>query len=190
VNFQRAYATILSLAALQAGSVSLVRAAGASGDSSSGQPAQCKIEFIKPHSAPEPHAPYPDAPAVLDTLEKMINAYARGDLSAYEKLLDDDCTAIDEKSDKMIKGKQAVLADLKDQFARHAPEGSQPLLSYTVDQPYVKVTGNMAVVVYHAVEQIGGKHPEKAEAYMTDVFVKADDKWKKVHERGQWKKLN
>jgi hypothetical protein len=47
----------------------------------------------------------------------------------------------------------------------------------------------MAVVTYHAVQEIGGNKPFKAEAFMTDVFVKDGNEWKKVHERGEWKRM-
>jgi len=140
-------------------------------------------------SCVEPHAACAESEKVIDTLKILAAAYAKGDLSTYEKYLDDGCTTFDESTKKLIVGKEAVLAYLKQKFADNAPNGSTPVLSFTIDHPYAKVTGNVAVVNFIAYKEIGGKHPMKEECKATDVFVKHGETWKKLHYRGRWRKI-
>lgn len=175
-------AIVLALAT-SGGAAPQVRSPG-SGPSSA---PQCEIKITQPHVAPEPHAPRPQGDDVIAAVEALTKAYARADLKGCELLLDDDCSAFDEDSDKTIVGKSAVLARLKKIFAAHQPGGPEPLLCYTVDRPYVKVVGNMAVVTYCSEQEIGGASPAKIQAFVTDVFVKTDDQWKLVHHRMQRK---
>jgi len=124
---------------------------------------------------------------VLDTLKLLVRAYIKGDIATYEQYLADGCSTFDESSKKLITGKEAVLADLKNKFSTRA---ESPLISFTIDHPYARVTGSTAVVSFRAVKEVGGKHPNKVEASITDIFVKDGDKWKKLHYRGRWHKMS
>ncbi len=157
------------------------KTAGAAGTATQ----ECKVNCVQPYEAPEPHSPKPEAPDVISVLEELARAYSRGDLETYKKLLDPEITAIDDRTNRLMKGKEAVLASLKDAFALHAAGGPEPLLALTIDEPYVKVTGDMAVVTYKAIEQIGGSHPERREKLSTAVFVKDGENWLLVHNRVQ-----
>ena len=143
----------------------------------------CKIECS------EPFAACSESDKVIETLKLLADAYARGDLTAYEAYLDDGCTTFDEETKKLIVGKQAVLEHLKQRFQEFAPDGKKPLVSYTIEHPYANVTGDTAVVTFVAGVQIGGKNPYKAENHVTDIFVKHGDKWKKLHYLGRWRKV-
>lgn len=144
----------------------------------------CKISCV------DPHACCIESQKVLDVLEKLVKSYSSGDLKTYEAYLDDQCTTFDESSHKLISGKANVLEDLKTKFARYSPEGPTPLLSFTIDHPYAKVSGDTAVVTFVAYREIGGKHPYKEKSNITDVFIKHGNDWKKLHYRGAWKKTS
>ncbi len=88
----------------------------------------------------------------------------------------------------MIVGKKAVLDDLKKKM--HGWEVSDsPLISYTMDHPYAKVNGDMAVVSFVAFKAFGGKHPQQFKSRCTDIFKKEHGKWKKLHYRSNWKEV-
>ncbi len=142
----------------------------------------CKIE------CGEPLAACSESQKVIEILKLLADAYARGDLVTYEAYLDDGCTTFDEGTKKLIVGKQAVLEHLKRRFEEFSPNGKTPLVSYKIEHPYAKVTGDTAVVSFVAGIQVGGKSPYKAENHVTDIFVKHGDKWKKLHYRGRWRK--
>lgn len=144
--------------------------------------AECKVHCVKPHAACS------ESEKVLETLQLLVKAYTAGDLKTYEEYLDDNCTTFQEDTKKLVAGKANVLAHLKDSFAQNKPGGEHPLLSFTIDQPYAKVTGDTAVVTFVAYRSVGGAHPVKEKSHVTDIFVKKDGKWKKLHYRGRWQK--
>ena len=150
---------------------------------------QCIISTVSPHAAPQPHSPKAEAPDVLKTLEKIVKAYSSGDLKTYEVLLDNDCTYYDPEHKKEIVGKPQVVEHLKNSFERHAPNGPEPLLSYTIDQPYIKVAGKMAVVTYHAAEEIGGAKHHHASGMITKIFIRDGEEWKQQHDHSIWHDL-
>lgn len=137
----------------------------------------------------EPYAACAESEKVIETLNLMLKLIVKGDLDSYQDYLADGCTTFDEGTKKLIAGREAVIADLKRKIEEWAPTGESPLLSYTIDRPYAKVTGNTAVVTFKAVKEFGGKHPVKMEAQVTDVFIKEGEKWKKLHFRARWKKI-
>jgi hypothetical protein len=143
---------------------------------------QVKVHCVKPHAACS------ESEKVIETLQLLVKAYIAGDLKTYEEYLDDNCTTFQEDSKKLLSGKANVLADLKDSFEQNKPDGERPLLSFTIDQPYAKVTGDTAVVTFIAYRSVGGVHPFKEKSHVTDIFVKKDGKWKKLHYRGRWQK--
>jgi ketosteroid isomerase-like protein len=124
---------------------------------------------------------------VIAEINEMAAAYTHGDLKAYEKYLDNGCTMFDEATHKLIAGKQATLEHLKESFAKHAPGGPDPLKGYTIDQPFAKVVKpDTCVVTFFATKEIGGEHPRKERAHVTDVFVKRGHEWKKLSWSGTW----
>jgi hypothetical protein len=144
---------------------------------------ECKVHCVEPSTACS------ESEQVVETLKAMIKALTTGDLNAYESYLDEGCTTFDERTKKLIVGKQAVIEDMKAKFQRYGPDGVTPLLSYTIDHPYARVTGDTAVVTFVAMRELGGPHPVKEKSHVTDVFVKHDGKWKKLHYRGMWKRV-
>lgn len=147
------------------------------------------IKVTKPYASSEGEASQAEAQDVIDVLQTMGKAYARGDIAEYIKHLDDHCSVFDEHKNQMVEGKQAVIAALTEKFAKRSQTGSEHILSYTIDQPYVKVNGKTAVVTYRAIEEVGEPHPRKLEGFMSDVFEKEDGHWMKVHQRAVWKRI-
>jgi ketosteroid isomerase-like protein len=141
-----------------------------------------KISCINPNAA------CIESEHVLDTLKVLFKAYSKGDLITAAQYMDDDCTTVDDASHELIVGKKAVLADLKNKI--HGWEVSDsPLISYTMEHPYAKVDGDMAVVSFVAIKEFGGKNPKKFKSHCTDIFKKENGIWKKVHYRSNWKEV-
>jgi ketosteroid isomerase-like protein len=143
----------------------------------------CKISINDPHPA------CAESARVIKTLKHMAELLSRGDFKAYSEYLADGCTTFDEGTGKLIVGKEAVLADMKKRITDNNPDGREHMLTLTIEDPYAKVTGDVAVVTFKAIKQVGGAHPEKEEISATDVFVKRGNKWQKLHFRGEWKKI-
>ena len=144
------------------------------------------VNVVKPIPSQDAESSQAEAQEVINVLQIMGKAYARGDIPGYIQHLDNNCSVYDEHKNQMVQGKEAVIAALKEIFAKHSHE---KILSYTIDQPYVKVTGNSAVVTYRAIEEIAGKHPRKMQGLMTDVFEKEDGHWMKKYQRAVWKRI-
>lgn len=145
------------------------------------QAGTCQIKCVDPRYCCK------DSKKVIEEVNDMLAAYSHGDLSTYEKYLDGDCTMFDEATHKLIAGKQAVLRHLKESFAEQAPGGDKPLKSITIDQPFAKVIDQgTCVVTFFATKDIGGQHPHREVAHVTDVFVKRGDEWKKLSWSGKW----
>jgi hypothetical protein len=144
---------------------------------------------VNPYSAQDPHSPRTEGQDVIDVLQVMGKAYASGDIAEYIKHLDNNCSVYDEEKNRMVQGKEAVIAALTLKFAQNSKSGSDRIVSYTIDQPYVKVTGQMAVVTYSVIEKVVGRHPRTLEGSMSDVFQKEDGQWMKVHQRADWKRV-
>jgi hypothetical protein len=134
----------------------------------------------------DPTACCEESKKVIDIVNKLVSAYAKGDLATYERFVDEKCTLLDEGTHKMTIGKQAVLEHLRESFAEHAPGGPKPLVSLTIDQPYAKVHDERCVVTFVATLKTGGAHPVTERANVTDVFVKRNGEWKKSYWRGRW----
>ena len=146
----------------------------------------CKITCVDPHSCS------PEAAQVIDVLQKMADAMAKGDLVTVANYLDENCTSFDASGKKLIVGKENILEDIRQLRAKHAPDGPSPLVSYKIDQPYAHLTadGQECVVTFWAEREFGGPHPLREQARFIDVFVKRDNTWKKLHCRWSWKKIS
>ncbi|MBX9720723.1 MAG: nuclear transport factor 2 family protein [Candidatus Obscuribacterales bacterium] len=147
------------------------------------------VNVVKPYASPESESTRAESQNVIDVLQIMGKAYASGDIAEYIKHLDNECSVFDEHKNKMVEGKEAVIAALKQKFDKHSKAGSEHILSYTIDQPYVKVDGKTAVVTYRVIEEVGGTHPRKLEGSMSDVFEKEDGHWMKVYQQAVWKRV-
>lgn len=147
------------------------------------------IECSAPHMVPEVHSPKPEAPAVLETVKVMAKAAARGDVDKYKACLDDSCTIFDETTNKMSTGKDAAVDSMMKEFQRDKSKGKHRTVTIKIDQPFIKVAGDSAVVSYHGEKTItfDGEKPVTREAFVTQVFIKEGDDWRmSSHTRGQW----
>jgi hypothetical protein len=134
-----------------------------------------------------PHAKCAESEKVIETLKHMSHLYSEGKIDELSQYMDEGCTTFDEKRNKLIVGRDAVLSDIKSRWTS-AHSGTSPIVSYTINHPYAQVTGDQAVVTFEAVKTIGGKNPETLVSRCTDIFVKKDGTWKKLHYRNCWKK--
>lgn len=146
-----------------------------------------KIECSEKVACLHPNAACPESEKVIETLKTLASHYTEGNFEELSKFMDKDVTTFDDKTKKLIVGKDAVMEDIKKRWTAAHDEG-RPVLSYTINHPYAKVTGDSAVVTFDAIKQVGGKKPEQYLSHCTDVFVKRADGWKKLHYRSSWKK--
>jgi ketosteroid isomerase-like protein len=99
--------------------------------------------------------------------------------------LDPKCTTYDENTKKLVVGREAIIADIK---ANVASQGRS--VSFTIDRPFVRVDGDRAIVTFVLIKETGGSSPAKFESHVSDVFVRRDGAWKKLHFFGEeWKKV-
>lgn len=141
------------------------------------------VKCVNPNSACE------ESKKVIKTLMKISKAYSHGDFKTFGDYLDDEVTILDKRTKKVISGKDAVLKDVKRRW-KDAHKGPKPVISYTIEHPYAKVMGDTAVVTFKAIKIIGGKKkPRKYVSKSTDIFVKKDGEWKKLHYISNWKKV-
>ncbi len=141
---------------------------------------KCQINCIDPHPACSESA------KVIETVQLMYKAFSENDLDTLGKYLDENCTTFDEATQQLIKGRTAVLEDIKHKIRQMEDEDS-PLISYTIDNPYAQVTGDTAVVSFTAIKKMGGKDPHTMESHCTDIFKKEGDRWVRMHYRSNWK---
>lgn len=128
---------------------------------------------------------------VIAILQKIAHYYTEGNFDEMSKYLSKDVTTVDKGRHKLIVGRQAVLDDIKQRWQDAHANGS-PVVAYTIYHPYAKVTrmptGDQAVVTFRAVKTVGGKEPQTLSSFCTDVFIKEDGTWKKLHYVSNWKK--
>jgi len=136
----------------------------------------------------DPHPACSESARVIETLNKLTQLINEGNFDAMSEYFDDGVTTFNEDTSKLIVGKAAVLADIKERYQRRQKAEGR-LVSYTIDTPYAYVHGNSAVVTFVAKKVISGPHPIGMESHSTEVFVKDGEKWKTLHYRGAWKKV-
>jgi hypothetical protein len=141
----------------------------------------CKIDCVDPHPACEESA------KVIETLKTIYEAFGRGDVAGCGKYIDDNCTTFDEATKSLIVGKKAVLEDIQKKIEQFRDDRESPLVSYTIERPYAAVKGDTAVVTFIAYKTFAGKHPRTLRSHCTDIFVKKDGQWLKMHYRSDWK---
>jgi hypothetical protein len=176
-------ALTLSLSTGAATCAEVTTAKDASGD---------KVEFCSV-KCNDPHPACSESAKVIDTLNQLTQLINDGDFKGMAEYFDDGVTTFNEDNKRLIIGKEAVLADLKERYSANKKLDGK-LISYTIDRPYAEVNGNRAVVTFVAKKVLannrGIEHAVEMESHSTEVFVKEDGKWKTLHYRGAWKKLS
>lgn len=131
-----------------------------------------------------------DTTAVIDVVKKITRALADHDFKSMSEYLDPHCTTYDEGTHKLVVGREAVIKDVKEKVAAEEARLKVPTISFTIDHPYAQIDGDRAIVTFVLIKEIGGKEPAKFESRCSDIFVKRDGQWKKLHYCGDnWKKL-
>lgn len=138
----------------------------------------CAVNCVKPMEDK-------DSQSVIETLKLITRALADQDFKAMSFYLDPKCTTYDENTKKLVVGREAIIADIK---ANVASQGRS--VSFTIDRPFVRVDGDRAIVTFVLIKETGGSSPAKFESHVSDVFVRRDGAWKKLHFFGEeWKKV-
>jgi ketosteroid isomerase-like protein len=135
------------------------------------------------------HPDCAEAEEVIQTLAIYAKAYVSQDYKTCAEYMAEGITTFDEHTKKLIVGREAVLADMKERLDKAAPDSDSPLVSYTIDNPVALVKGNSATVCCIGIKVYGGKHPRTMESHSSYVFIKEDGRWKKSHFRTDWKQV-
>ncbi len=140
----------------------------------------------------EPHAACSESQKVIDTLHEMAKAINKGDFEHFSEYFDENVTTFDDITKKLLVGKKAVIARIKERYEDSVRDAENHAVSYTIYQPYAKVHdgGKTASVTCVLRKVVGGKHPVVFESHDTKVFVKEGEQWKELHSQGQWKKIS
>ncbi len=144
---------------------------------------QYKVIIADMHAAPEPHAPAPESGDVVAVLKQLIVAMANGDTKAYAALLSDDCTLYDEERGKALSGKAEVASAVQKHFRQSVSGSTADARELIIEHPYVKVSGDMAVVTFKLVRKQGSSSSRQL---YTNIFTRDKDSWKKSYDRGNW----
>jgi ketosteroid isomerase-like protein len=136
------------------------------------------------------HPDCDEAGKVIEVLAIYAKAYVSQDYKTCAEYMTDGITTFDERTKKLIVGKQAVLADMKARLDAAAPDSDSPLLSYTIKDPLAHVSGDCCTINCLGVKVYGGKHPRTMESHSSYCFIKEDGKWKKSHFRTDWKQVD
>ncbi len=127
---------------------------------------------------------------LLGTLKATVKAVAEKDFVEMAKHLDENCTTYNVITKKTVVGRDAVVKDVREKMAIEEKRLKVPAIALTIDHPFAKITGDKAVVTFILRKEVGGANPAVFESHVTDVFVKRDGQWKKLHYcGGDWKRV-
>jgi hypothetical protein len=151
----------------------------------SSQPAPTKVSSVNAYKTAG------EEKEVIAVLETMCRSVVDHNFAEFRKHLDESCTTYIENTKEFIQGPDNIVKDLKARIAAAEQRLHAPILTYTIDRPFATVAGNTATVNFFVIQEVGGEHPQKLEAHCTDVFVKRDKEWKRLHFRaGDFKPLS
>ena len=128
----------------------------------------------------------PDAKVILKILEEMATACIHQNIETIAKHMHDDVTSINERTKVVLSGKEKVIEHIEAVFKQYSPEGTTPLISYRISQPFIHVHGKEAIATYTGIAKIGGLHPTELRSRISEVFVKDSDSWKSIHYKSRW----
>ncbi|QQR57366.1 MAG: nuclear transport factor 2 family protein [Candidatus Melainabacteria bacterium] len=127
---------------------------------------------------------------IIAVLKATTRAVAEKDYVELAKYLDENCTTYDVCTKKTVVGRENIIANVKAKIAAEEKRLKVPAIAFTIDQPFAKITGDKAVVTFVLKKEVGGANPAVFESHVTDVFVKRDGDWKKLHYcGGDWKRV-
>lgn len=174
---------VLSLAILLALSPLRLEAGEILDDTSNKGPSICALTCSEPMAA--------DCDSIINTLKEAYKTLGNKDYAGLEKFLDENCTTYDASTKKTVVGRKAILESVKAKMESEEKRLKTPAVSFHIDRPFAKITGDKAVVTFVLKKEVGGAHPATFENHVTDVFVKRDGQWKKLHYCGRgWKRIN
>jgi hypothetical protein len=143
----------------------------------------CAVSCVDPDASA-------DSKSVVDVIKAITKGLAEKDYAAMTNYMDPNCTTYDENLHKLVVGRDNIISDVKAKVAAEEARLKVPTIAFTIDHPYVIVTGNQAVATFVLIKEIGGAHPVKFEEHCSDVFIKRDGEWKKLHFCGEgWKEV-
>lgn len=120
------------------------------------------------------------------TLNKITSAFVNQDLDTISKFISDDIISVNELTHQTFKGKDAVIANLVNQFKVYSPHGRKPLISFDIVKPEIVVSGKKAVAKYKAFAQIGGHRSFELYSEITEKFLYEEGIWKSYEYICHW----
>ena len=131
-----------------------------------------------------------EAEKVIDVLKAITKTLADHDFKKMAGYMDANCSTYDESTHKLVVGSDAIVKDVEKNVKAEELRLKTPPINFTVDRPFVAVNGDRAVVSFVLIKEVAGPQPAKYESHCSDVFVKRQGEWKKLHFCGDaWKKI-
>ncbi len=124
---------------------------------------------------------------VLEALQKLLQAISQKNLEQVGNCLSPDVVSFDDRSRKLISGKQAVLDHISKRVI--GLDSDDGIKSFVVYNPRVNVKGDTAMVSFRAVKETGGPKPARLESWCSEVFEHKNDEWLVLHFQSNWKPL-
>lgn len=142
----------------------------------------CSVNMIEPTQSGA------ESEGAIELVRNITRALADHDYVALGGYMDENCSCYNEHTGKLVSGRDAIVKDVKTRLEAEERRLKVPPISFTIDHPYARVSGDTATVNFVLVKEIGGVHPAKFQQHCTDVLVKREGKWKKLMFRGdEWK---
>ncbi|MFN8554386.1 MAG: nuclear transport factor 2 family protein [Candidatus Obscuribacterales bacterium] len=124
-----------------------------------------------------------DHTEVLAALQKLLSGLGQRSSDQVGECLSQDVTTFDDRSHKVVYGKEAVLAHIKNNVIG-AGENS-PVRRIAVYSPFVRVKGDTAMVSFRATKKMADERI--LESWCSEVYERKDGHWLVLQFRSNWK---
>jgi ketosteroid isomerase-like protein len=119
-----------------------------------------------------------DKQQVWEVVEAFNHAFATGDVEGYFSYIDPEITVLTPANPYRIEG----IADDREEFVWGLRAGTGRVGFFQELQPFIRISGNMALVTYYSRGSYGSEGAEKT-LYLkeTDVLIRRQQEWKILH---------
>jgi ketosteroid isomerase-like protein len=122
--------------------------------------------------------------AVVHSLQNLLQALAAKDLTQIANCLSDQVALFDGATNNVIYGKEAVMNHIKKNVLGTKGDATKKIV---VNNPYVTIKKDTAMVSFQATKELAGARPETLESWCSEVFERSGDDWKVIYFRSNWK---
>lgn len=125
-----------------------------------------------------------DSSDVLAALQKLLTSLEEHNYEKIASCLSDNVVTIDEVSQEMLHGKEAVLDKVRRKVS--GSKGNSPVKSISVSYPFVSVKGDTAMVSFKASKELADGKGSKLESLCSEVYERKNGEWLILNLRTHW----